>query len=136
MNRESKYCMGQFFLCGKIADYVNHSLRLDAAKRDAAEPARPSLVGQVVGAVLGGICCTVVSHPDDVVKTKMQTHLRGSPYFGTYHTFVGTLTHVYKTEGVAALFSGAAFRCLLRVPLGLSVIIVSGTWMRELAAAS
>ena len=33
----------------------------------------------------------------------------------------------------SALFNGAAIRCLLRVPLGLSVIIVSGRWMRERA---
>ena len=35
-----------------------------------------------------------------------------------------------RHEGVGALFNGAAFRCLLRVPLGLSVILVSGQWMR------
>ena len=25
------------------------------------------------------MACTAVSHPDDVIKTRMQTHLRGSP---------------------------------------------------------
>lgn len=98
-------------------------------------PAQPDLGSQIVGAVLGGIACTVVSHPDDVIKTRMQTHMRGSAGHQTYATFAGSLLHVWKSEGHGALFKGAAFRCLLRVPLGLSVIIVSGNWMREAAHA-
>ena len=60
----------------------------------------------------------------------MQTHLRGSPGFATYPSYLATGRHVLATEGLGALFNGAAFRCLLRVPLGLSVIIVSGSWAR------
>ena len=28
-----------------------------------------------------------VSHPDDVIKTRMQTHLRGSPHFSAYPSY-------------------------------------------------
>ena len=38
----------------------------------------------------GGAACTIVSHPDDVIKTRMQTHLRGSPHFGTYAGYWNT----------------------------------------------
>ena len=61
----------------------------------------------------------------------MQTHLKVSPLHSTYSTFAGSLAHILKTEGLGALYRGAAFRCLLRVPMGLSVIIVSGSIMRE-----
>ena len=64
------------------------------------------------------------------IKTRMQTHLRGTPSYATYPTYVATGLNVLRHEGVGALFNGAAFRCLLRVPLGLSVILVSGQWMR------
>ena len=83
--------------------------------------------------MLGGIACTVVSHPDDVIKTRMQTHLRGSSQYEKYATYGGSMMRVLREEGFGTLFRGAAFRCLLRVPLGLSVIIVSGSWMRERA---
>jgi len=135
MHRETKYCAGQFFLCAKISEYVSASLNRHAASgtSTSTNPPRETLSSQIAGAVLGGVACTVVSHPDDVVKTRMQTHIRGSPHFDSYATFAGSLRHVLRNEGLAALFRGAAFRCLLRVPLGLSVIIVSGAWMRERA---
>ena len=130
MHRESKYCMGQFFLCAKISEQASAMM---ASKGDAAPLPAETLTSQIVGAILGGFACTIISHPDDVVKTRMQTHLRGAPLFGTYATFAGSAAHVLRKEGLSTLFHGAAFRCLLRVPLGLSVIIVSGSWMRERA---
>ena len=138
MHRESKYCLGQFFLCGKIAELLAaHDAPSppdgSALPGDATAPPPPTLRAQVAGAVLGGIACTAISHPDDVAKTRMQTHLRGSPLYATYATFSGSITHVARSEGLSALYRGAVFRCLLRVPLGLSVIIVSGTWMRQWA---
>ena len=135
MHRESKYCMGQFFLCAKISEQVSAMMtsKGDEPPRHAAPPPAETLTSQIIGAVLGGVACTIISHPDDVVKTRMQTHLRGAALFGTYATFAGSAAHVLRSEGLSALFHGAAFRCLLRVPLGLSVIIVSGGWMRERA---
>ena len=91
------------------------------------------MLSQVAGAVLGGVVCTLVSHPDDVVKTRMQTHLHGSARYRAYASYAGTMATIVREEGAGALFRGAAFRCLLRVPLGLSVILVSGAWMRERA---
>ena len=72
-----------------------------------------------------------VSHPDDVIKTRMQTHLRGSPMHDCYASYTATGLHILRTEGLGALFHGAAFRCLLRVPAGLSVIIVFSSALRE-----
>ena len=122
MHREAKYTMGQFWLCAKISEMV------------AGGDSSPGLGAQIAGAVLGGMACTVVSHPDDVIKTRMQTHLQGaSPEYAKYSTFAGSGRHIWTAEGLSALYKGAAFRCLLRVPLGLSVIIVSGNWLREAA---
>lgn len=131
MNREAKYCMGQFFLCAKISEWV--SARLSGVGHEGSSAAAETVSSQVAGAVLGGMACTVISHPDDVIKTRQQTHLRGSAMFASYESFLGTGAHVARKEGIGALLRGAAFRCLLRVPLGLSVIIVSGGWMRERA---
>jgi hypothetical protein len=129
MHRESKYCMGQFFLCAKISEWVSGG----GGGGGGGEGSQPTITSQIAGAVLGGIACTAVSHPDDVVKTRMQTHLRGSSLYASYATFAGSMLHVLRAEGLSALYRGAAFRCLLRVPLGLSVIIVSGSAMRERA---
>ena len=132
MHREAKYCAGQFFLCAKISEHVSAYFNQVESTVGAQAP-RETLASQLAGATLGGIACTVISHPDDVAKTRMQTHIAGSPLHSAYATFSGTLLKVAREEGVSALFRGAAFRCLLRVPLGLSVIIVSGDWMRKQA---
>ena len=144
MNRESKYCAGQFFLCEKIAEAVatgrhDHSATSTSTSTSGSHSraetcdarAKSSILPQVVGAVLGGIACTAISHPDDVIKTRMQTYLRGSDGFAEYPNFLTSGRRILQREGLAALYQGAAFRCLLRVPLGLSVIIVSGNAIRE-----
>ena len=129
INRESKYCIGQFFLCEKIAEAL--SARNSGSERADGATARAGLASQVAGAVLGGLACTAISHPDDVIKTRMQTHLRGSAGYASYASFLGSGRYILQHEGLRALFNGAAFRCLLRVPLGLSVIIVTGSALRE-----
>ena len=65
-----------------------------------------------------------------MIKTRQQTHLRGSPKFEQYTGYARAARAVIREEGVGALFRGAAFRCLLRVPLGLSLIMVSSGEMR------
>lgn len=122
--REIKYCLGQFFLCEQIAAAV-------AERTGGGDGAPPTMGAQIVGAVAGGAACTIVSHPDDVIKTRMQTHLRGSPHFGTYTGYWSTGRHIAQQEGVArGLLKGAFIRCALRVPLGLSVIMISSQAMR------
>ena len=96
----------------------------------AVQGSRVPLAPQIAGAVAGGLLCTSVSHPDDVIKTRQQTHLRGSAKFDQYTGYVRAARSVVREEGVRALFRGAAFRCLLRVPLGLSLIMVSSGAMR------
>uniref|UniRef100_A0A7S1U8J2 Mitochondrial carrier protein n=1 Tax=Phaeomonas parva TaxID=124430 RepID=A0A7S1U8J2_9STRA len=120
--RELKYCLGQFFLCGIISREVAAALGGDA-ERD--------FLPNVVGACLGGVACTAVSHPDDVIKTRMQTHLRGSQLHGAYGSYLSSLRYILQTEGVAALFKSAAIRCLVRVPLGLTVITLSSSVFRK-----
>jgi len=129
MNRESKYCIGQFFLCEKIAESIATRGCSGGNGGEAAAP-QAGFGSQVAGAVLGGIACTAISHPDDVIKTRMQTHLRGSAGFADYPGYLASGRHLLRREGLRSLFHGASFRCLLRVPLGLSVIIVSGSAMR------
>ena len=128
MQRELKYCLGQFYLCGLIADAAAERMR--ATDGDGERVARDALAPQIAGAVAGGLLCTSVSHPDDVIKTRQQTHLRGSAKFDQYTGYVRAARSVVREEGVRALFRGAAFRCLLRVPLGLSLIMVSSGAMR------
>jgi len=139
VHRESKYCVGQFFLCGKIAEAASRSAGAVGGEGGGeggegggeGGDGGPRLAAQVAGAVLGGVACTAVSHPDDVIKTRMQTHLRGSPHFSAYPSYSRSGLHILRHEGLAALFKGSAFRCLLRVPLGLSLIICSGEAIRE-----
>merc|ERR1719161_2598680 len=66
-----------------------------------------------------GFLCTIISHPDDVVKTRQQTRLHAIKDYGSYHNSLFTIA---RTEGISALFKGAVFRCCLRVPFGLAVI--------------
>ena len=88
MHREAKYCVGQFFLCAKISEYVSaymqrgnaggeplttassSSSSSSGASSGSSGAERATLSSQIAGGVLGGIACTVVSHPDDVVQTR------------------------------------------------------------------
>ena len=86
---------------------------------------------QVLSAIVSGFLCTIVSHPDDVVKTRMQTHIaRHTPEYAQYRTYAQTLRTVVVTEGFRALWRGAFFRCVIRVPLGLTVIALVSTYSR------
>ena len=80
-------------------------------------------------------CAAACTNPIDVIKTRMQTHLRGSPRYADYSSYWATGRCIVRQEGWAALFNGALIRCALRVPLGLSVIMVSSHAMRGAALA-
>mmetsp|Transcript_6147 Transcript_6147/g.23918 ORF Transcript_6147/g.23918 Transcript_6147/m.23918 type:complete len:300 (+) Transcript_6147:230-1129(+) len=121
-HRELKYCLGQFVLCGAIADQM--------AKVMGGNPDK-DWAPKIAGACIGGIACTLVSHPDDVIKTRMQTHLRGDSHFSAYSSYLSTGMHIVKNEGVHALFYGSIARCFIRVPLGLSIITLSSPMIRS-----
>lgn len=129
MQREAKYCMGQFFLCG----FVERQLRgyFEKPEAEGGGEQGSGLGLQVVSAIMSGFLCTIVSHPDDVVKTRMQTHItRGTPEYDMYSTYTRTLRTVVANEGFGALWRGAFFRCVIRVPLGLTVIALVSNYSR------
>lgn len=93
-------------------------------------PKYEGLGTKIFSAMLGGFVCTIVSHPDDVIKTRMQTHLIDSPKYSRYSSYIATWKDIVRNEGFGALYKGALFRCCLRVPLGLSVVLITSNWSR------
>ena len=149
MQREAKYCVGQFALIGAvssaIADWAAASRCLPAtppatvtAHRASTQTSTLAPLAEIaalldeshdlrtlVSSICVGFLCTLVSHPDDVVKTRQQTRITGGGgassrrYDGGY---LSSLRHIAMSEGTGALWRGAFWRCCVRVPLGLSVI--------------
>lgn len=146
MLRETKYSAGQFFLVGWIERQIQSwrppvptvvladkasSVRSSFSSASEAYSSPWTAIGtKIVSAMLGGFACTIVSHPDDVIKTRMQTHLSDSPKYASYSSYMATGREIVRNEGFAALYKGALFRCCLRVPLGLSVVLLTSTWSR------
>lgn len=154
MQREAKYCVGQFALIGAvssaIADWAAASRRLPATPpttRSATATAHgastqastlaplaevAALLDEsrdlrtLVSSICVGFLCTLVSHPDDVVKTRQQTRITGGGEASSRRCYDGgylsSLRHIAMSEGTGALWRGAFWRCCVRVPLGLSVI--------------
>ena len=117
MHREAKYCVGQFALIGTIsAQLAARSTQNQHWLYD--NPDMRSLVASVVV----GLFCTVISHPDDVVKTRQQTRLALPGSKSPYSSYVSTIAHVVQTEGIATLYNGWVWRCCVRVPFGLALV--------------
>ena len=121
INRESKYCIGQFFLCEKIAEAL--SARSSGGERADGSAAKAGLASQVAGAVLGGLACTAISHPDDVIKTRMQTQTPTS--LTRYTSVLHGLLEVTRHEGLWALYRGTTARALNS---GLSSGLIMGMY--------
>jgi hypothetical protein len=121
--RESKYCFGQFFLQVEV-ERLMAQWRRDQGWSDAA------IGSKVASASVVGFFCGMVSHPHDVIKTRMQTHLPDSPDFGHYRTYFSTLRRIKEVDGVRGFFSGSFFRCCIRIPLGLPVVILASSHIR------
>jgi len=125
MLRESKYCLGQFAFIGVA--YTELSA-WSACSQDqstiAATLHRSNDLRTAIASIGVGFLCTIVSHADDVVKTRQQTRLVASPGASAdpYRSYWSALRHVLKQEGAHALWRGAFWRCCVRVPLGLTVI--------------
>jgi len=137
MHRESKYCMGQFFLCSWVERQLRAALADESRPNGGEEEAGSGLGLRVVSAMGSGFVCTILSHPDDVVKTRMQTHItKGTPEFEAYRSYTQTIRTVVKEEGFRGLWRGAFFRCVIRVPLGLTVIAVVSSHVRPHADAA
>lgn len=147
MQREAKYCLGQFAAIGAVTSGLGEW----AAANANAGPSGGSAVARrlqdqdvrtAVASVAVGVLCTVVSHPDDVVKTRQQTRITSAgrfeasmgatgvtaavgaspPLKDPYRSYAGAMRFVYASEGKLALFKGSMWRCFVRVPLGLTVI--------------
>ena len=57
-----------------------------------------------------GVVATIVTHPPDVIKTKMQLQPE------TFPTMLSTAKHIVTNRGVKGLFAGMVIR-LIRRPL-------------------
>mmetsp|Transcript_79697 Transcript_79697/g.155963 ORF Transcript_79697/g.155963 Transcript_79697/m.155963 type:complete len:358 (-) Transcript_79697:294-1367(-) len=167
MQREAKYCLGQFAAIGAASQALSEwalrnsphglgdggggggSVQVEAFDEAANGSWSCSALSSRLASTLHsnpdlrtaccsvavGVLCTVVSHPDDVVKTRQQTRLASSSAAravaslskwgvanNPYQSYASALRHVVATEGSLALFKGATWRCCVRVPLGLTVI--------------
>ena len=157
MQREAKYCVGQFALVGAISSAIADwaaAHRFDASPSPSAASASASSAPSVfssagvatvldesldlrtlVSSIGVGFACTIISQPDDVVKTRQQTRI-GTAFTGAYRSYLGSIAHVASTEGARALWRGAFWRCCVRVPLGLSVINYVHPRLRPFAEAA
>jgi hypothetical protein len=124
MQRESKYCLGQFAFVGVVHSEVtawakeSHDRSALAKTLHDNDALRTALASIVVG-----FLCTIVSHPDDVLKTQQQTRLSTYGSNGdSYRSYLSAFRHVAQNDGMRTLWRGAVWRCCVRVPLGLTVI--------------
>ncbi|EDV27797.1 Solute carrier family 25 member 38 [Trichoplax sp. H2] len=58
--------------------------------------------------VVGGILASVVTHPPDVVKTKLQIDPK------SYRNTISTIAAIYKSNGISGFFRGLALRLTRR----------------------
>ena len=191
MQREAKYCVGQFALIGAVSSAIAEwaaARRFEGSASAAATTtttttttttataagaasssldASPSMLSSVgiatlldesldlrtlLSSISVGFLCTIISQPDDVVKTRQQTRIAGpsaasaapstsaaaagNASLSPYRSYWGSITHVASTEGAHALWRGAFWRCCVRVPLGLSVINFVHPRLRPLTEAA
>lgn len=61
---------------------------------------------RIVFGALAGLLGQTVTYPIDIVRRRMQTEGVALPV--TYESIAGTLTYVYRTEGVRGLFKGVS----------------------------
>jgi solute carrier family 25 protein 38 len=62
-----------------------------------------------------GVIATLVTHPPDVIKTRLQTQVFGSENSNYYYKNTwDAMIKIYKTEGINAFFKGAVPRVLRR----------------------
>jgi len=131
IHREAKYCFGQFFMqvwmSTELQKWIDENRSNNAISGFLSQH---PIVVQILSAASCGFLCTIISHPDDVVKTRMQTHLRDSSKFTLYSSYSQTMWYLLKNEGFSSLYRGWIFRCCIRVPLGLSVIVCSSQFFR------
>ena len=124
MQREAKYCIGQFALIGAVSSQL--AVWSNEHKRSSQMAARLSEHSELrilLASISVGFMCTIISHADDVVKTRQQTRMAiPGRETGPYRSYVSSIRHVATTEGVTGLLNGWVWRCCLRVPLGLALV--------------
>ena len=72
----------------------------------------PFAVNFGIGA-MGAICSTMVSHPIDVIRTRMSIE---TTKVRKYDTFFGTASTIIKEEGISGLYKGLGFSILSVTP--------------------
>lgn len=121
INREVKYCLGLFFLQGWLDCQLRYLLQFEEG----------SISTQIVAASTSGCLCCLLSHPDDVIKTRMQTHIKKeSAEYKKFSGYFATGKVIIQQEGIRYLYRGWVWRCLIRVPMGNPVVILSANWFR------
>ncbi|ELP92034.1 hypothetical protein EIN_291330 [Entamoeba invadens IP1] len=109
---------GNFVNCMKVAPttavkfFVTETLKRMAQKYYFQSTRIPFGINFGIGAV-GAICSTLVSHPIDVIKTRMSIE---TTKIRKYDTFMGTAQTIIKEEGVLGLYKGINFAILSVTP--------------------
>ncbi|EKE42118.1 hypothetical protein ENUP19_0207G0010 [Entamoeba nuttalli] len=110
---------GNFVNCMKVAPttavkfFVTESLKRIAKDYYARRSLQlPFSVNFAIGA-LGAIASTMVSHPIDVIRTRMTIE---TTKIRKYDTFFGTASTIIKEEGVSGLYKGLGFSILSVTP--------------------
>jgi solute carrier family 25 2-oxodicarboxylate transporter 21 len=98
----------------------------------SSAPSRWATLGlSFVSGLVGGGLGTLLNTPLDVVKSRMQNQLPNASF--VYRWTLPSLVHIYRTEGVRALYKGLGPRFLRLGPGGGIMIVVFDTvsqWLR------
>ena len=158
IHREVKYCIGQFAAIGFVESALKRWSEANHETNSLALQLHENASLRILASSMSvGFMCTVISQPDDVVKTRMQSHLppsrassssaaKGAASGATsdsaaergyqkYRGYLASFRTVSAEEGVAALWRGWVWRCCVRVPLGLAVINMAHPHLRPHVAA-
>lgn len=77
--------------------------------------------GLLLAGGLAGPMSWLSTFPFDVIKTRMQTHIRSSvdstKSKSPYATTLGTIAYCYRTEGLKVFFAGLAPTLIRAVPV-------------------
>mmetsp|Transcript_81017 Transcript_81017/g.230024 ORF Transcript_81017/g.230024 Transcript_81017/m.230024 type:complete len:327 (-) Transcript_81017:31-1011(-) len=158
IHREVKYCIGQFAAIGFVESALKRWSEANHETNSLALQLHENASLRILASSMSvGFMCTVISQPDDVVKTRMQSHLPPSRassssaakgaasgaasdsaaerVYQKYRGYLASFRTVSAEEGVAALWRGWVWRCCVRVPLGLAVINMAHPHVRPHVAA-
>jgi solute carrier family 25 phosphate transporter 3 len=101
--RQIPYTMMKFASFETIVEMIYH--RLPGSKSDYGKAAQTGV--SFVGGYLAGILCAVVSHPADVMVSKLNAYRKAGEGFGT------VTSRIYKDIGFMGLWNGLPVRIVM-----------------------